>query len=120
MSLTLLEASKLVQNPLQKGVIEIFASSSPVLERLPFFQVAGQAYKYNQEQTLPGIAFRGINQSYTESTGIVNPQVEALYVMGGISAVDQCATVVSRSRPSPVGLHHGDRDGYRRASSRGL
>ena len=25
-----------------------------VLERLPFFNVAGQAYKYNQEQTLPG------------------------------------------------------------------
>jgi hypothetical protein len=56
---------------------------------LPFFNVTGQAYKYNQEQTLPGIAFRGINESYTESTGIVNPAVEALYVLGGISAVDR-------------------------------
>lgn len=89
MSLTLLEAAKLVQDPLKRGVIEIFPRVSPVLERLPFFSVNGQAYKYNQEQTLPGIAFRGINQSYTESTGIVNPQVEALYVLGGISAVDR-------------------------------
>jgi hypothetical protein len=60
-----------------------------VLERLPFFSVTGQAYKYNREETLPGVAFRGINESYTESTGVVNPQVEALYVLGGISAVDR-------------------------------
>jgi len=89
MSLTLLEAAKLVQDPLQRGVIEIFPRVSPVLERLPFFNVTGQAYKYNQEQTLPGIAFRGINESYTESTGVVNPCVEALYVLGGISYVDR-------------------------------
>ena len=89
MALTLLEAAKLATDPLQKGVISIFASSSPILERLPFFDVAGMAYRYNQEQTLPGIAFRGINGSYTESTGILNPQVESLYVMGGLSAVDR-------------------------------
>jgi len=89
MSLTLLEAAKLVQDPLKKGVIETFARTSPVLERLPFFEVNGQAYRYNQEQTLPGISFRGINQSYTESTGIVNPQVESLYVLGGLSYVDR-------------------------------
>jgi hypothetical protein len=89
MSLTLLEAAKLVQDPLQRGVIEIFPRVSPVLERLPFFNVNGQAYKYNQEQTLPGIAFRGINESYTESTGVVNPCVEALYILGGLSYVDR-------------------------------
>jgi hypothetical protein len=87
--LTLLEAAKLVQDPLKRGVIEIFPRVSPVLERLPFFPVNGQAFKYNQEQTLPGIGFRGINESYTESTGIVNPAVEALYILGGISKVDR-------------------------------
>jgi len=87
--LTLLEAAKLVQDPLKRGVIEIFPRVSPVLERLPFFNVNGQAYKYNIEQTLPGIAFRGINATYTESTGIVNPAVEALYILGGLSKVDR-------------------------------
>jgi hypothetical protein len=87
--LTLLEAAKLVQDPLKRGVIEIFPRVSPVLERLPFFEVNGQALKYNVEQTLPGVAFRGINESYTESTGVVNPQVEALYIMGGLSKVDR-------------------------------
>jgi len=87
--LTLLEAAKLVQDPLKRGVIEIFPRVSPVLERLPFFNVNGQAYKYNIEETLPGIAFRGINQSYTEDTGVVNPAVEALYIMGGLSKTDR-------------------------------
>lgn len=89
MSITLLEAAKLVQNPLQRGVIEIFPRVSPVLERLPFFNVNGQAYVYNQEETLPGVAFRGINATYTESTGVVNPVTERLYVLGGISPVDR-------------------------------
>jgi len=87
--LTLLEAAKLVQDPLKRGVIEIFPRVSPVLERLPFFEVAGQAYKYNIEETLPGIAFRGINETYTSSTGCVNPQVEAMYILGGLSKVDR-------------------------------
>ena len=87
--LTLLEAAKLVQDPLQRGVIEIFPRVSPVLERLPFFNVNGQAYKYNMEKTLPGIAFRNINESYVESTGVINPAVEPLFVMGGISKVDR-------------------------------
>ena len=87
--LTLLEAAKLVQDPLKRGVIEIFPRTSPVLERLPFFNVNGQAYKYNLEETLPGIAFRGINETYTEDTGVVNPAVEALYILGGLSKVDR-------------------------------
>lgn len=87
--LTLTEASKLIQNPLQRGVVETFARTSPVLERLPFMDVNGNAYSYNVEQTLPGIAFRDYNTSYTESTGVVNPYTEKLYIMGGISSVDR-------------------------------
>ena len=87
--LTLTEASKLIQNPLQRGVVETFARTSPVLERLPFMDVNGNAYSYNVEQTLPGIAFRDYNTSYTESTGVINPHTEKLYIMGGISSVDR-------------------------------
>ena len=84
--LTLTEASKLIQNPLQRGVVEIFPRSSAVLERLPFMDVAGNAYAWNQEQTLPGIGFRGYNDTYTESTGVINPMTEALKIFGGISS----------------------------------
>jgi len=87
--LTLLEAAKLTQDPLKRGVIEIFPETSPVLQYLPFYDVDGLAYKYNIEKTLPGIGFRGINESYTESTGVVNPAVEPLFIGGGISKVDR-------------------------------
>lgn len=87
--LTLTEASKLIQNPLQRGVVEIFPRTSAVLERLPFMDVAGNAYAWSQEQTLPGIGFRGYNDTYTESTGVINPMTEALRIFGGISKVDR-------------------------------
>lgn len=90
MVMTLLEASKL--NPgevVRNGVIEMFAANSDLLAALPFMDVAGGAYVYNQEGTLPGVAFRGINESYTESVGVINPQVEALRIAGGDLDVDK-------------------------------
>lgn len=86
--LTMMEAAKLINNPLQSGVVEIFAANNPVLERLPFADISGNAYKYNREGSLPGIAFRGINESYTESTGVINPQTETLTICGGDSDYD--------------------------------
>lgn len=86
--LTMIEAAKLMNNPLQTGIIEIFAANNPVLERLPFVDISGNAFKYNREGSLPGIAFRGINESYTESTGVINPQTETLTICGGDSDYD--------------------------------
>jgi hypothetical protein len=90
---------------LKKGVIEIFPRSSAVLERLPFFNVDGMAYKYNLEQTLPGIGFRGINESYTESTGVVNPQVEQLFIGGGFSNVDR-ALIKTQGKGNDIRATH--------------
>lgn len=86
--LTMLEAAKLMNNPLAQGVVEIFAANNPVLERLPFIDIQGNAYRYNLEQALPGIAFRGINEGYTESTGVLNPATETLTICGGDSDYD--------------------------------
>ena len=87
--LTLIEAAKLVQNPLQRGVVEVIAASSPVLDKLPFMEVSGNAYQFNREETLPGADFRAINENYIESTGILDPQTEPLKVFGGTSRVDR-------------------------------
>jgi hypothetical protein len=89
MALTLIEAAKLSTDMLQRGVIETFASTSAVLERLPFANVEGNAYRYNVEQALPGIAFRGVNEGFTESIGVVNPKIESLVIGGGDSDVDR-------------------------------
>jgi hypothetical protein len=89
MSLTLIEASKLSIDVLQRGVVEVFARTSPVLELLPFMEIAGNSYKYNQEQTMPGIAFRGVNEAYVESAGVVNQLSEGLTILGGDVDVDK-------------------------------
>ena len=88
MALTLIESTKTMQNPLQSGITEIYAKESAILTVLPFETITGNAYKYNQEGILPGVGFRGINESFTESTGVLNPQTESLVIAGGDLDVD--------------------------------
>jgi ribosomal protein S18 acetylase RimI-like enzyme len=89
MALTLVEAAKLSNDVLQRGVIETFARNSAVLEQLPFMEIAGNSYMYNQEQTLPGVGFRAVNDGYTESAGVINQQSEGLVIAGGDVDVDR-------------------------------
>lgn len=90
MGLTLIEAAK--QNSgdvLRSTIIEIYAKASPILSVLPFEDIPGNAYKYTQEAMLPGIGFRGVNEGYTESTGVLLPLVEPLVIAGGDLDVDK-------------------------------
>lgn len=91
MALNLVEAAKLAANngeTKKAALIEIFAAESDLLRVMPMLSIAGNSYAYNVEGTLPGIAFRGINGSFTESTGVINPQTEALKIAGGDLDVD--------------------------------
>lgn len=91
MALTLVEAAKVAANEgfeLESAVMLQYASSSPILEVLPFRDIAGNALKYNREEVMPGIGFRGVNGSFSESTGILNPQTESLAIAGGDLDVD--------------------------------
>lgn len=91
MALNLVEAAKLAANngeTKKAAIIEIFASESDLLRTMPMLSIQGNSYAYNVEAALPGIAFRGINGSFTESTGVINPQTEALKIAGGDLDVD--------------------------------
>lgn len=90
MALTLLEASKLEDgNVVKSAVIEMFAQASDILRVLPFESITGGAVKYDREQTLPGVAFRGVNESFSESTGVLNPIVDSTFICGGDADVDK-------------------------------
>ncbi|RYX86617.1 hypothetical protein EON83_00095 [bacterium] len=89
MPLTLADAAKLSDNQLVKGVIETFVKESVILDRIPLMPIEGNALAYNEEGTLPGIAFRAVNGSYTESAGAVNDKSEKLFIMGGDVDVDK-------------------------------
>src|SRR6185503_4759374 len=70
------------------AIIELYAMTSDILRVLPFETIAGNALRYNREETLPGIGFRGVNEAYTESTGVINPVAEPLVIAGGDLDVD--------------------------------
>lgn len=89
MPLTLLEASKLVSGEVKRSaIIEMFPRNSDLLAALSFIDVPGGAYVYNREGKLPGVAFRGFNEGYTESLGVINPESEILRIVGGELDVD--------------------------------
>lgn len=89
MSLTLLEAAKLAPDMGTATIIEEYAATSDILQAIPFRNIEGSGEHYNREDTLPGIGFRGINEGFDASTGILNPQSEALKTAGGDLDVDR-------------------------------
>lgn len=90
MAVTLIEAAKRNSGDVLKdAVIETYASASDILRVLPFQDIPGNAMRYNQESMLPGIGFRSVNGSYSESTGVLNPVMEPLVIAGGDLDVDK-------------------------------
>ena len=89
MAVTLAQAATLSENDLQRGVLETFVMESSVLDRIPLMPIEGNAYSYNQEAALPGVAFRSVNEAYVESTGTVNQLTESLVILGGDADVDR-------------------------------
>lgn len=89
MAVTLAQAAVLSENDLQRGVIETFRVSSPILDRIPLLGINGNAYAYNEEATLPGVEFRAVNAAYAESTGTFTQRTESLVILGGDADVDR-------------------------------
>src|SRR5262245_52932274 len=86
--LTLIEMQKRMAPTMERAIVMTLAESSDLLANLPFQTIASNAYRYNVEQTLPGVAFRGVNETFTESTGVINPITESLVICGGELDVD--------------------------------
>lgn len=83
-SLTLGEYAKtLPADSVNRAFVELYAQSSDLIAAMPWETVSGGLYRYDRENTLPGIAFRGINENYTPTTGVINPQVEQTFIAGG-------------------------------------
>lgn len=91
MALTLPEAAKiaLAGGEIKRAaIIQMFAMGSEWLAAMPFQDIPGNAYAYNREGALSGVAFRGLNEAYVESTGVINPLTESLKIAGGDLDVD--------------------------------
>lgn len=90
MAMTLVEAAKYNSGDVvRSGIIEMYARTSPILRVMPFIDVTGGAYAYLQEGMLPGVAFRGFNEAFSESVGVLHPDFEVLRMSGGDLDVDK-------------------------------
>jgi hypothetical protein len=89
MALTLIDFANQTQTPLRQGIVQEITNESVFLRRLSFVPVDGFAYRYDRQTALGGIAFRGLNDSYTNDTGVVNPMVESLAIFGGEVRTDR-------------------------------
>ena len=88
MAITLSEASKLSNDLLLQGVIETMIRESPVLSRLPFIEITGNGLTYNQEKTLPEVAFYDVGDDWDESTPTFEQKTAQLKIMGGDADLD--------------------------------
>ena len=70
-------------------MVELFANEADFFRYMPFMDAPNGAFKYDREATLPGVAWRGINESYTQTTSVINPQIEQTFIIGGEIGVDR-------------------------------
>ncbi|MCA9821942.1 MAG: phage major capsid protein [Dehalococcoidia bacterium] len=88
MALTLVEASKLSNDTLVAGVIETMAQESPVLQRLPFIEIAGNGLTYNREDSAPTAAFYDVGDTWNEDTPTFEQATAVLKILGGDADID--------------------------------
>lgn len=76
-------------DPLTQAFIEIFIENSAMLPVLEFEDAVGGGWRYNRRHSLPGVGFRGFNESWTPTKGLINPEFETLVIAGGEIDVDK-------------------------------
>src|SRR5918994_1275015 len=88
MAMTKVEAAKLTQDMMLRGVIETIITESMILELLPFMEVTGTAVTYNREATLPAATFYDVGDAWTEETPTFTQKTATLKILGGDADVD--------------------------------
>jgi hypothetical protein len=100
--LTLEEMAKRANNPLEKGVIRLYAEHSDILAGIPFKNIGGNAFTKRREKTLSGVGTRAVNEDYTESTGEMERISEDLKIMGGTAKIDRFIIKTAGPDSNPV------------------
>lgn len=88
MALTKVEAAKLTNDMLLRGVIETIVKESSILQLLPFMEVVGTALTYNREATMPAALFYDVGDTWDEATPAFTPVTVPLRIIGGDADVD--------------------------------
>lgn len=65
------------------GIVEVFGANNPLVKYLNWITVPAFTYEYDRRGSLGGIAYRGLNETYTPSAGLINPVIERTILFGG-------------------------------------
>lgn len=88
MAMTLVEAAKLSNDILQRGVIEKLVYDDPILEKLQFKDIKGNGLTYNVETTMSTAQFYNVGDTWVEGTSVVTPTTAVTTILGGDADVD--------------------------------
>ncbi len=88
MAMTKIEAAKLTNDVLLRGVIETILSESSILQLLPFEDVTGTAVTYNRENAAPTVDWYAVGDTWAESTPTFSQETAVLKILGGDADVD--------------------------------
>ncbi|HWK81757.1 MAG TPA: phage major capsid protein [Thermomicrobiales bacterium] len=88
MALTKIEAAKLSNDLLVRGVVETIVKESAILQYLPFMEVTGTAVRYTREATMPAVSFYVPGDTWAEATPTYTSHTAELKILGGDADVD--------------------------------
>ncbi len=88
MPMTLADSNLLSLPMMTRGVIDTIVQESRILQLLPFTDVVGNSYLYNQELTLSPVSFYAPNQTWSEGVLTVQQKTAHLSILGGNADVD--------------------------------
>lgn len=97
MAITLAQSAVLSQDKLVKGIIEELIKESPLMGKLPFVELVGNALAVNREKTdsMGNVSFQAVGGVWQESTAEFEQFTFPLKVLGGDADVDN---LIQRSR----------------------
>lgn len=102
MAYTLAQLAEVEIDVLKKGILENIIRDAPVTENLPFEGVSSLAVYGLRVKSLPDVAFRDINETYTEATDAHVEEVwESVYVLGGEIRFDRLFQYVKNTVQDP-------------------
>lgn len=99
-ALPLLEASKYGDNLVKKGLVEKIMLINPIAEMMPWLPFEGEALKHREEDTLPRIAFRDVNETYSKTFGTDTEHFWGVAICGGEVFIDNFLLKVTANKLS--------------------
>lgn len=88
MPLTQVDAGRLSNDMLIRGVIQTIVKEAPVLQYLPFMEVTGTSVRYTRENVMPAADFYVVGDTWAEAAPTFTNVITGLAILGGDADVD--------------------------------